>query len=363
MPHVKTILDLKTVNDAFFRVAVRGDETVMLWRDPKGAWQPISGSQFYRSVVSLATAFTRLGIVKGDRVALLSENRWEWAATDFALLALGAVDVPIYQTLTAEQTAHLIANSGSRIAVVSTRKQYEKIAGVRDRTPLEHIIVMDDPPPDKPDSPGALQFSALLSEAGSASPESDRRFDRNARDIQPGDLATIIYTSGTTGEPKGVMLTHGNLASNVNCSSHAFDFGVADTCLSFLPLSHITARHLDYLLLARGAVLAYCPFFEQLPGAMTSVRPTVFVSVPRVVEKIMQEVKRRAARSSFKARILATALAIGRRNRASIVAGRTPRSRLWKLARKLVFSKIRQVFGGRVRYFICGGAPLGIDTT
>lgn len=353
---------LKTINDILFRIAARGDQTVMLRRDAKGAWQPISGREFYSRVVALAASFARLGIVKGDRVALLSENRWEWAAADFALLALGAVDVPIYQTLTSDQTANLIADSGSRIAIVSTRKQLEKVVAFRNKTRLEHIIVMDETSPHVPEAEGVLQFASLL-ESPASSLDSERLLDQTARAIQPDDLATIIYTSGTTGEPKGVMLTHGNLASNANYSSHAFDFGTGDTCISFLPLSHITARHLDYLLLARGSTLAYCPFFEQLPAAMTSVQPTVFVSVPRVVEKIMQEVKRRAARSPIKARILSTAIAIGRRHRGTITAGHTPRSPLWNLARLLVFDKVRQVFGGRVRYFISGGAPLGTDTT
>jgi long-chain acyl-CoA synthetase len=357
MPGSAHYPNLKTINDIFFSVAARVEAPAMLWRNAQNAWTPLRGSDIYGAVADLTRSFLRLGIVKGDRICLLAENRWEWAVTDFAALAMGAISVPIYPTLTAEQTGNLIANSGSRIAVVSTRKQYEKVAGVRDRTRLEHIVVMDNE-----SLPDSLSFQGLLGLPGDKDARADRAFEQQARDIQPHDLATIIYTSGTTGEPKGVMLTHGNLASNVNFSSHAFDFGVGDTCISFLPLSHITARHLDYLLLARGAVLAYCPFFEQLPAAMASVRPTVFVAVPRVYEKIMQEVKRRAARSPVKARTLSFAAGIGRRHRGSIIAGREPRSPLWKLARKIVFAKIRQVFGGRVRYFISGGAPLGIDT-
>ncbi|HEY0795804.1 MAG TPA: AMP-binding protein, partial [Acidisarcina sp.] len=358
MPDATHFPNLKTINDIFFSVAARGDRPAALWRNDQNVWTPIPGSNIYDAVADLSRSFARLGIVKGDRICLLAENRWEWAVTDFAALAMGAISVPIYPTLTAEQTGNLIANSGSRIAVVSTRKQYEKVASVRDRTRLEHVVIMDNE-----SLPESLTFQGLLGLPGDDNAEANRLFEQRARDIQPDDLATIIYTSGTTGDPKGVMLTHGNLASNVNYSSHAFDFGVGDTCISFLPLSHITARHLDYLLLARGAVLAYCPFFEQLPGAMTSVRPTVFVAVPRVYEKIMQEVKRRAARSALKARTLSLATGIGRSHRASIINGREPRSPLWKMARKIVFEKIRQVFGGRVRYFISGGAPLGIDTS
>jgi long-chain acyl-CoA synthetase len=356
MPELRSFPNLATINDILLLVASRKENVAVLRRDAKGAWQPVSGDELYRAVAALTRSLKKLGIVQGDRIALIAENRWEWAATDFAALAMGAVDVPIYPTLTAEQTGALLADSGSRIAVVSTRKQYEKVAAVRHRTRLEHIVVMDNE-----SLPDTLNFHDLLGLIGDAE-DATEAFEQQASDIQPGDLATIIYTSGTTGEPKGVMLTHGNLASNVNCSSVEFDFGEIDSCISFLPLSHITARHVDYLLLARGATLAYCPFFEQLPAAMASLKPTVLIAVPRVYEKIMQEVKRRSAQSPVKARVLAWALSTGKRHRATILADRTPASPLWKLAGKLVFSKVRQVFGGRVRYFISGGAPLGLDT-
>jgi long-chain acyl-CoA synthetase len=183
-----------------------------------------------------------------------------------------------------------------------------------------------------------------------------------AKRSQADDLATIIYTSGTTGEPKGVMLTHGNLASNLNVSTDPFGFDERDSCISFLPLSHVTARHVDYALMCNKATLAYCPKFDLLPAAMKALKPTIFVAVPRVYEKIRQAVEGKSSASPVKSKILSWALAGGKAHRQETLAGRTPSGLGWKLADKLVFGKIREAFGGRVQVFISGGAPLGMDT-
>ena len=178
--------------------------------------------------------------------------------------------------------------------------------------------------------------------------------------MQPDDLATIIYTSGTTGEPKGVMLTHGNLASNFTMSTRPFGFTEQDSCISFLPLSHVTARHLDYAMMDQRVTLAYCPKFDQIATAMKQVRPTLLVAVPRVYEKIRQAVEGK----SHGAKKMDSQLGarVGRKHRAETLAGKQPGGLGWKLADKLVFSKIRAAFGGRVRFFVSGGAPLGMDT-
>jgi long-chain acyl-CoA synthetase len=348
------VLQLKTLNDIFFTIAESRRDRAILWQDAAGLWQPISSEQFAQKVRAIAAALASWGICKGDRVAILSENRWEWAVADFACLALGVVDVPIYPTLLAEQIAPLLTDSGSRAIFLSTRAQYNKIAGIRSATPLEHVVIMDEDP-----VPGAENFSSLLSQ-GSDSPDPD--FDRTARAVEPGDLATLIYTSGTTGEPKGVLLTHGNVASNLNYSLDAFGLLPADSCISFLPLSHITARHLDYALYAKNVLVAYCPSFDKLPEAMQAIRPTILVAVPRVFEKVRQVAEQRAAESGIKRRLFARALAAGRPHREEIAAGHTPSSTSWKLADALVYKRLRAGFGGRVRYFIAGGAPLGLDT-
>ncbi|MHB1744950.1 MAG: AMP-dependent synthetase/ligase [Acidobacteriaceae bacterium] len=352
--------DLKTLNDVFFRACNAGDQRVMQWRDAAAKWQPITGRQLYQRVCAFAAALSGWGIVKGDRVALLSENRWEWAVTDFAVMALGAVDVPLYPSLTAQQVAAMLADSGARIVVVSTAQQYEKVAALRDRTKIERIVLMDHAPAVTQ----AIWFGDSMPAASAASDgfQRDSNFDRRAYDVQPDDLATIMYTSGTTGEAKGVMLTHGNIASNLNFSTAAFHWGRQDICISYLPLSHITARHVDYALLCHGATIAYCSPFDLLKQAMGEVRPTIFVGVPRVYEKVRQEVLRRAQDSRATSAILHWSLRRGAKNRATLLAGTPPRKASWKLANRLVFRKIQQGFGGRVGTFISGGAPLGLDT-
>lgn len=351
------MLDLKTINDIFFTIASSNRDRVMVFENAAGQWESISTTQMYQRVRALGEALVSWGIAKGDRIALLSENRWEWAITDFAVLAIGAVDVPIYPTLTAGQISELLNDSGCRIAVVSTQAQFEKVAAIRYQTKLEYIVVMDDLK-----VPGAVTFSSLMENSESIGKQRDPAFDRRAYDVQPPDLATIIYTSGTTGEPKGVMLTHGNIASNVSISTDPFGFDTSDSWISFLPLSHITARHLDYALSCRGATAAYCSNFERLPETMTSFRPTVFVAVPRVYEKIRQEVERRAALSPIKEKLLHWALKTGRRSREAVLQGAVPGSPMWKIANAIVFNKVKHAFGGKVRYYVSGGAPLGLDT-
>lgn len=350
------MLDLKTLNDVFFLIAAANRDRAVLTQDAQGTWQPISSNQLYQRVRAVAEAFRAWGIRKGDRIAILSENRWEWAVTDFAALALGAVDVPIYPTLTAEQTAELLADSGARIAVVSTRAQYEKVSRQRAKTALERIVIMDDE-----GTPDAVRFSSLIADADKATGR-DAAFDREAYAVAPEDLATLIYTSGTTGEPKGVMLTHGNIASNINESLSGFSIAADDSCISFLPLSHITARHLDYAIYTRQATVAYCGSFDKLPATMMAVKPTVFVGVPRVYEKFRQEVERRASQSGGKRRILQWSIKAGAKQRETIARGERPNSIGWRLRNILVYKKMQAGFGGRVRYFIAGGAPLGLDT-
>ena len=350
------MFDLVTLNDVLAKVAGRGDRAVMMAQDTGGAWQPISSNELYGRVGALAQALRGWGVGKGDRVALLSENRWEWPVTDFAVLAIGAVDVPLYPTLTPEQIGYMLRDSGAKVAVVSSKEQYEKLAAAGDLPELEHVVVMDGG-----DFAGAESFGSLMEEA-KATQQRDKEFDAGWQAVKPEDLATIIYTSGTTGEPKGVMLTHGNIASNLNVSTGPLGVTEKDSLISFLPLSHVTARHVDYAMMVQGARVAYCPKFDQLSAAMKAVKPTVFVGVPRVYEKIRQAVEGKSAASSMKLKIMHWALDTGKRHRAEILDGKTPGSLGWKLADTLVYRKIREAFGGCVEVFISGGAPLGMDT-
>ena len=353
-----SIAPISTINDLFRRVSAAANPRAILWLDESGQWQPISSDQIYQRVRALAETFLAWGVQRGDRIALISENRWEWAVTDFATLAIGAADVPIYPTLTGDQIAVLLHDAGCRIAVVSNRQQFDKLNAVREKTLLERILIMDsDAPPE-----GSIAFSSTMVAADARGSERDPVFDALVRTVEPKDLATLIYTSGTTGEPKGVALTHGNIAANQSTASAGFVFGPTDALISFLPLSHVTARALDYVMYTYGVQVAYCSKFDKLPDAMRQIQPTVFVGVPRVFEKIHQEVERQASLSPFKKRVLAWAVKVGAAHRDEVYDGLRPSSLLWKLADKLAYSKVREAFGGRVRVFVSGGAPLGIDT-
>jgi len=352
------ITPISTINDLFLRVAGAENPRAVLWQDEFGQWQPISSDQIYQRVRALAKAFLSWGARKGDRIGLVGENRWEWMVTDFASLAIGAANVPIYPTLTDEQVAELLKDAGCRIAVVSTRAQYDKLQAVRAKTDLEKIVLMDAGPPPE----GAISLSSLLEGADAEGSSRDAVFDELVRRVESKDLATLIYTSGTTGEPKGVMLTHGNVANNQNTAAVEFGFNETDSCISFLPLSHITARALDYVMYNHGSQVAYCSEFDKLPQAMKEVRPTVIVGVPRVFEKIRQAVEQKSAASPVKKRILAWALGLGGRHVDTVYGGRKPSAPMWKLANKLCYSKVMEAFGGRVRVFVSGGAPLGVDT-
>ena len=346
----------QTVNDIFFSVVESGSADVVRAQARDGSWEILSSAELYARVRALAASLVRLGLVKGDRVVLVSENRWEWAISDFATLALGLVNVPLFPTLHAPQIAEALAHSGARVAIVSTKAQLTKLAGA----PLEHVIVMDEVAEmAEVGKRGAIGFSSLVADRPQGR---DAAFDAQARSITGEDLASIIYTSGTTGEPKGVMLTHGNLASNVNYSLRGFSFSGPQRTVSFLPLSHVTARHADYALYSLGFSIAYCPAMEKLMGALQTVQPTLIVSVPRVFEKVRQEVERRSRGSKVKSAVVRWALATGKRNEQAVLEGRTPGSLAWKLADRLFYAKVRAVFGGQVRYFIAGGAPLGADT-
>jgi long-chain acyl-CoA synthetase len=342
-------MSLATLNEIFFSIVGRNRERVMLHR-PATQWVPVSAKELYRNVVGVSRELVRWGLAKGDRVAILAENRPEWTIADFACQLLGIVSVPIYATLTAEQSAFILTDCGARVVFVSSERQLRKIEAVRGQTHVEKVVVMD---------PVETAHAFHMERIMLAGPnERDQELDAGARKITSDDPATIIYTSGTTGVSKGVRLTHGNLASNIEFSLKGFDIHEGELSLSFLPLSHVTARHVDFALLYNGVTLAYCPFLDQLPKALLEVRPTIFVAVPRVYEKIHAQADL-MAKGFPKELIFRWALSIGASQRSKILAGEMPSSSAWALANKLVYEKVRQGMGGRVKVFISGGAPLG----
>jgi long-chain acyl-CoA synthetase len=347
-------MTLTTLNDIFFAATERNLDRAMLYREA-GKWLPISSSDLRRNVAGTVRALQEWDIHKGDRVAILSENRPEWSTADFAILLLGAVTVPVYSTLTPEQTAYTLRDSGASVVFVSTELQLRKVQTILSQTQVKRIVVMDHV-----QIPSVLAATCLLMDQFmTQGPSSlDRQTESLARSIQSDDLATIIYTSGTTGVSKGVMLSHGNIASNINCSLLGFDMHPGLLSISFLPLSHVTARHVDFSFLYHGVTLAYCPFIENLTETFLEVRPSLCVSVPRVYEKIYAKAETKA--HGFAKRVIYRwALSVGRANKAAILAGQIPTAANWKLANQLVFSKIREGLGGRVETFISGGAPLG----
>ena len=372
-------MGLTTLNDIFFAAVERNLERAMLHRQGS-AWLPVSSQEFGRSTIRTARALQGCGIGKGDRVAILSENRLEWPVADMATLLLGAVTVPLYTTLTAEQTAFLLNDAGCRVIFVSSEIQLRKVLSLVSQTKVEQVVVMDRVEIDRVEvervelagrgsGPTArvVMMDTLMRPIASGreseaekklEAEFERKLEAQARGVSPEDLATIVYTSGTTGASKGAMLTHGNIASNISCSLLGFDIEPGQISISFLPLCHITARHVDFSMIYHGVTLAYVPFMEQLATALLEVRPTTFVAVPRVYEKIYAQAERKAGRFARRA-IFDWALSIGVQYKPEILAGRTPTAHAWRLANKLVFSKIREGIGGQVRTFISGGAPLG----
>lgn len=303
-----------------------------------------------------------LGIEAGDRVAILSDNRPEWAIADYACLVSGVIDVPVYPTLIPEQIAYLLGDSGARLVFAGSAADLENArAAARELDHDVRVVVFDDEAVPNGDET-VLSWSTLLEKGQQvAGAESEGDFRRRALAIEPGAVATILYTSGTTGDPKGVMLTHNNLASNVWACGEVLPVGPEDVTLSFLPLSHVFQRMVDYLLFSRGCVIAYAHDIRTVADDLKVVRPTLVVSVPRLYEKVYARV---TDVGGLRGRLVAWASGVAARWADARLADREPDlvTRLqYALADRLVFTKIREGVGGRMRFFVSGGAPLSAE--
>ncbi|HEV8358356.1 MAG TPA: long-chain fatty acid--CoA ligase [Gemmatimonadales bacterium] len=350
----------RTLNELFFGAIERyRDRPAALRNKRDGRWSPMSYRELLERVQDMCAALRDLGIAPGDRVAIVSENRPEWAITDFACLAARCADVPVYPTLPGKQVDYLLRDSGAVAVCVSTRAQLDKIGEIRGGLPaLRHVIAFDR----GLERPGVLGFDALLAR-GRAARERWPAWRDEALRVTPDDLATIIYTSGTTGEPKGVMLTHGNIASNVAACLPLLPMTDRDECLSLLPLSHIFERMAGhYTMFQAGVIINYAESVEAVSANLVEIRPTICCAVPRVYEKVYARALETASTASpLKKRIFFWAKRVGGEWAERQLNGRVIPLDL-KLARAaadaLVFRKLRARIGGRLRYFISGGAPL-----
>lgn len=326
-----------------------------------GEWVRYSAETFVKRVRHIALGLAALGIKPGDRVALLSENRPEWSMSDLAILSLGAINVPIYTTQAVDQVRYILQDSGTRGIFISNRRLYKHArAALEGLDFLEKLIFFDA------EAASGLERATTLEALEKIGAEQDTArptaFDSYLKAIHPEDLATIIYTSGTTGEPKGVMLTHNNFISNMLAISSGLPISATDTALSVLPLSHIFERTGFYVFCYCGVSVYYAASFDQVGENLREVRPTVMTAVPRLFEKVYHRiVKKGMSEKGWKRKIFTRALAVGQRYAELVDKGqRIPRTLKLQqnVANRLVFSKWREGVGGRLRYFVSGGAPL-----
>jgi long-chain acyl-CoA synthetase len=345
-----------TLVDLFFEAVDRfGTSAALRYREASG-WRDISYQEVERRVAAVAAGFGALGLARGDRAAILSSNRPEWALSDYGCLCAGVVAVPIYPTLTAPQVRYVLTNSGARLVFVSDRGQLDKVLEIRGECPaLEWIVVFDA---EENLQSGVLRFADLLGRGETAASTTRAAFRDEAWRAGPDDLATIIYTSGTTGDPKGVMLTHNNLYTNVRACSQVLPIDQRDSSLSFLPLSHVFQRMVDYLFFNLGCSIAYARSIQLVTEDLKEVRPTFACSVPRLYEKIYATV---TDARGLKGAIVHWAMAVGAKWAEATLAGRRPGALTrakYALADRLVFRKLREAVGGRLRHFVSGGGPL-----
>ncbi|MBC7363846.1 MAG: long-chain fatty acid--CoA ligase [Candidatus Aminicenantes bacterium] len=335
-------------------------DDLMLFKK-EGKYQPISTAEFEEKVINLALALQQLGLKKGDKLVIFSENRPEWVMMDFATICQGGLTVPIYTSLTGSQAEYIINDSDATFVVVSSPEIRKKVESVRNNlSKVKYYITFEEEKID-----GFLNFFELLEMGKKVGEEEPGLFEKLTEEVKPEDEASLIYTSGTTGVPKGVILTHHNFISNVKTCVAMFDISFRDTVLSFLPLSHVLERMVMFSYLYAGATIAFAESIEAVAQNLIEVKPHIMVSVPRVFEKIYARVMDNILNSPpLKRRIFFWAYGIGKKYAAKQLKGEKIPAVLKlkrKIAHKLVFSKIIERTGGRVRFFISGGAPLAKD--
>ncbi len=345
-------------NDAFSRKTI-------------GGYEDVSTEAFARQVRYLGLGLSELGIEPGNRVAILSENRLEWAIADLAILSIGAINVPIYISLPPPQIRYLLEDSGARAIIVSNENQLEKIREISDRLPENFAIITMDATMDDLDTRQAanhptIRFDFLYDRGRRAYKKDPSRFLKLSESVRPHDVATIIYTSGTTGPPKGVLLTHHNILSNIQAVLKLIPVDRTDKVLSFLPLSHILERMAGYYaIMYTGGTIAYAGSTDTISEDMVLTSPTLMITVPRFLEKIHEIILGNVAEASLIQRwAFDWSIRTGHRRLDELpLHGEGYRKRSWslKVANALVFSRLKKRLGGRLRFFISGGAPLPLE--
>jgi long-chain acyl-CoA synthetase len=348
----------KTLVEVFEHVAraYPRPDTLNYKRD--GRWVAIPAAEMLKRVRSIAAGLYSLGVRHGDRVAILSESRPEWVLTDAACMFATAIDVPIYPTLTAPQVRYILNDSGARVLVIQNEEKFAHVReAIAECKTIEQVVFFE-----KPASGEGLSLAELEEQGRALEATQPDLVDNAAQLIKPEDLATIIYTSGTTGEPKGVMLTHENLVSNLIDSSSHLKFAQDDSTLSVLPLSHVLERMAMYMYLYHGMATYFGESLDTIGPNLREVRPTIFVGVPRIFEKIFARVKEKTAeKGRLNVAILNWTVRVAKEHaRLSTRHQKIPASLELKrkIADKLIFSKLRNALGGRIRLLVSGGAAL-----
>lgn len=324
-----------------------------------GEYQSINYKDTYTRATQLAAGLLKLGAKKSDKILLLSENRLEWALADYAILSIGCVTVPIYPTLLPSHIEYIINHSDGQIIIVSDSHQLQKVMEIRNKIPkLRKIILMTGEIPEEVNS-----LKEIIEEGKKALSDDPKLVDGELEKITSDDIASVIYTSGTTGTPKGVMLSHGNILSNIEGSLQSISVSEADTFLSFLPLSHIFERMAGHFLATySGATIAYAENIETVAENLKEVHPTVMTSVPRFFEKVYAKILDSLEEGSpVKKKIFLWAIEVGKKANLYKQKGLPLKGTLktrYGIADKLVYSKLKERVGGKIRFFVSGGAPL-----
>ncbi len=337
------------------------DKPDLLQYRENGRYVPVSTVEFGRKIRALALGLRELGCGPARKLAILAENRPEWILTDLANLCLGGITVPIYPTIVPPQIKYILEDSESSVIVCSTPALREKIEAIRSELPNVTVCLTME----REASAGFRTLDEIMRRGESIDREQPALFEAGALAVRPNDLASIIYTSGTTGIPKGVMLTHSNFTSNIDALDQVTDFNKTDYILSFLPLSHVLERMTTFAFLYKGASIGYAENIDRVADNMLEVRPTIMISVPRLFEKIYSKVMDNVlAGSATKRKVFFWALRIGLdQARRTIARQKIPTGLAFRrrLAHRLVFKKILERTGGRIKFMVSGGAPLSGD--